>query len=163
MWEPGARCSRYSWSIFHPELVVAAQRHPRARAALEAALATARATVVTLEAALAVETGCGIDDEVLDLAALQERYHLGRSAVRQAIERGELSASREDLGPAPRRRGLALGSAGGRFAAHEADRFRRSCRMGTGSGAGAPARGRKRIWPPAGTPFRCSGEIAVSA
>jgi len=62
--------------------------------ALEAALATARATVVTLEAALAAEAGCGGDDEVLDLAALHERYHLGRSAVRQAIERGELKASR---------------------------------------------------------------------
>lgn len=61
------------------------------RLALEAALASARALVATLEAA---QANAAQPDELLDLVELGKRYGLGRAAVLAAVERGELEASR---------------------------------------------------------------------
>ena len=62
------------------------------RPALEAALATARATVATLELALAVADEPV--DELLDLKKIKVEYSIGDEAVRNAISRGELAATR---------------------------------------------------------------------
>jgi hypothetical protein len=67
------------------------------RPALEAALATARATVATLEVALA--TADEPFDEVLSLADITAQFGYGREAILAAVGRGELDATR-----GPRRR-----------------------------------------------------------
>jgi len=59
---------------------------------LEAALNAARATVALLEAELSdVEQA---DDPLLGVDELHEQFSCGRDAVRAAVERGELTASR---------------------------------------------------------------------
>jgi len=62
------------------------------RKQIEAALASARATVATLEAALE-----GADDnetELLDVATVREEYGIGRDALKAAEARGELELLR---------------------------------------------------------------------
>ena len=68
------------------------------RPALEAALATARATVSAIEAALAALDSGTTEAELLDLGALKERYELGRAAIVAAVGRGELQAVRGGRG-----------------------------------------------------------------
>jgi hypothetical protein len=60
--------------------------------AIEAALATAKATVTALEAALAST----VEDEpgLLDLKAIKAKYNIGRDALLAAARRGELHLKR---------------------------------------------------------------------
>jgi hypothetical protein len=68
------------------------------RKQLEAALVSARATVASLEAALADAENNGAS-ELLDVAAVRKQYGVGRDALKAAAKRGELELSR-----GPRRR-----------------------------------------------------------
>jgi hypothetical protein len=66
------------------------------RKQIEAALASARALVASLEAAL--EDAGNDPTELLDVAMVKEEYNIGRDALKAAAHRGELTLTRGPRG-----------------------------------------------------------------